>query len=188
MNFKDLLKKRRSVRDFEERNVPTERVKALIADCVKAPNAGNIQTWKFIVINNKEVMKRMSDASKASILSDIKKNPDSPMKKYEKPLRNESFNVFYNAPCLICIVGKVTTPSIVVDCAMAGCYLMFAAAYSGLATCWVALGAEVRDAHLLEEIGMPEGHQIHAPIIIGYPKKIPHMPERKKPNIIKIIT
>jgi len=48
MNFDELLIKRRAVRDFDDRSVPVELVKALINDSIKAPNSGNNQAWKFI--------------------------------------------------------------------------------------------------------------------------------------------
>ena len=188
MIFNELLVKRRAVRNFEDQAVPMELVKTLINDSIKAPNAGNSQAWRFIIVNNREMIRRMSDAGKAAILADIESDPNSPMKRYEKPLRNDRFNVFYNAPCLVCIVGMTDDPNIAMDCALAGSYLMLSATANGLATCWVALGAEIRDPALLNELGMPEGYRIYAPIVVGYPKAIPDMPERKEPDIIRIIS
>jgi len=188
MNFDELLIKRRAVRDFEDRSVPVELVKKLINDSIKAPYSGNNQAWKFIIVNNREIISRMSDAGKAAILADIATDPDSPMKRYEGHLRNDRFNVFYNAPCLVCIVGMTNDPTAAMDCALAGSYLMLSATANGLATCWVALGAEIRDPVLLNELGMPEGYRIYAPIVVGYPKAIPDMPERKEADIIRIIS
>jgi nitroreductase len=188
MHFDELLIKRRSVRNFEDRSVPVEIIKALINDSIKAPNSGNSQAWKFIIVNNREIIKRLSDAGKAAILSDIEAHPDSPMKQYEKHLRNEKFNVFYNAPCLVCIVGREDNPNIAMDCALAGSYLMLSATAKGLATCWVALGAEIRDPALLNEMDMPKGYRIFAPIVVGYPKAIPDMPKRKEADIIRNIS
>ena len=187
MEFRELLEIRRSIRKFQNKEVPVELVKEMIGDSIKAPNAGNNQPWKFIVISDKKLIKQMSDVSKATILADIKKNPNSSLKIYEKPLQNPDFNVFYDAPCLVCIVGKTGVPTIAVDCALAGSYLMLSAASRGLGTCWVELGKEIRDPRLLKKIGMPEGHGIYAPIIVGYPEKILPMPERKKPEIIECV-
>jgi hypothetical protein len=41
----------------------------------------------------------------------------------------------------------------------------------------------------LKELGLPQGHHLIAPIVVGYPKddKIPTMPERREPVILKII-
>jgi len=40
---------------------------------------------------------------------------------------------------------------------------------------------------MIDELGIPEIHQIVAPIAIGYPEKIPNPPKRKEPQIIKVI-
>jgi len=36
-------------------------------------------------------------------------------------------------------------------------------------------------------MGIPEDFKIAAPIIIGYPKNIPEIPERSEPRILKVI-
>jgi nitroreductase len=188
MEFSDLLVKRRSVRDFEEKAVPLDLIQEIIGESLKAPNASNVQPWKFIVVNNREMMKRISDASKKTLIAGIEKDPNSPMKGYLEVLKNENFNVFYNAPCLVGIVGRLKGATIAIDCALAAAYLMLSAASRGLGTCFVIQGAEARDPDLLEEIGLPEGYRIWAPIILGYPKSIPPMPDRKEPQILKIIS
>jgi nitroreductase len=188
MNFDELLQNRRSVRDYKDSQVSTDVLKEMIADGIKAPNASNRQQWKFVIVNSKEMMKRISDASKAVIIAGIEANPNSPMQGYLETLKNENFNVFYNAPALVCIIGKIKQPTVSIDCALAASYLMLSAASKGLGTCWVAQGAEARDPELLAELGIPEGYRIWAPIIVGYPKSIPAMPERKKPEILKVIS
>jgi nitroreductase len=86
------------------------------------------------------------------------------------------------------IVGSKDLLSIQVDFALAGCYFMFAACDRGLATCWIGLGRFIKDKELLNLIGMPEGDQIVAPIIIGYPKKVPDVPDRMGPQVLKIVS
>lgn len=186
MKFKELLEKRRSVRKFQEKKVPVDLIDKIIGDSIKAPNAGNNQPWKFIVITDKKLIRQMSDDSKSSILAEIKQNPDSPFKIYKTPLENQNFNVFYNAPCLICIVAGKEASTMTADCALAAGYLMLSAVFRGLGTCWIELGKQVRDPNLLKMIKLPDGHQIYAPVIVGYPENIPVMPERKEPEIIHI--
>jgi len=141
-----------------------------------------------VIVNNKEMMKRISDASKKTIVAGIEKDPDSPMKGYLEVLKDENFNVFYNAPALICVVNKIKGAYSGIDCALAAGYLMFSATAKGLGTCWVAQGAEVREEGLRKELGIADGYKIYAPIIVGYPKAIPPAPERKPVDILKIIS
>ncbi|UCE51281.1 MAG: nitroreductase family protein [Desulfobacterales bacterium] len=186
--FIELLKKRRSIRHFENKEVPLKIIRDIIKESCLAPSAANGQPWRFIIINDRDLIKRLSDDAKKNLISYIEKNPDAPTKKYEAALRNPDFNVFYNAPCLVYIVGSKQVRNLYVDCALAACYFMFSASERGLGTCWVGLGTSIQDPNLLKLIGMPEDHKIVAPLIIGYPNSIPSPPERNEPQILKIVS
>jgi len=188
MDYSELLAKRRSVRDYEERDVPLDILIEIINECCLAPSSSNNQPWRFIIINNKDVIRRLSDESKRNLLDDIERNPGPAKRKYEPALRDERFNVFYNAPCLVLIVGPKELQSIQVDCALAASYLMFSACARGLATCWIGLGRHIRDRELLDLIGMLDTDMIIAPVIIGYGKEIPDVPERMGPEILRIVS
>jgi len=185
-DFFDLLKTRRSIRDYLEREVPLDLVREIIQDACLAPSSGNGQPWKFILVNRREMIRRLSEESKKNLLARIEKDPSSPLKKYEGLLRSPEFNVFYNAPCLVYIVGRREVRSLWVDCALAACYFMFAAAARGLGTCWVDLGSRVESPELLEEIGLPEDCRIVAPLILGYPRSVP-APSPRTPQILKAV-
>lgn len=187
-DFCELMMKRRSIRDFEEKEVPLGLIMEIVKDSCLAPSSENRQPWRFIIVNNKEWIRRLSNESKKNMLLYLEKNPDAPSKKYETTLRNEDFNVFYNAPCLVYIVGLKDIQSVYVDCTLAACYFMLSAASRDLGTCWVGLGTNIRDPEMLKAIGMPEECQIVAPIIVGYAKRIPAPPVRNEPKILKIIS
>ncbi len=186
-DFFELLKTRRSIRDFQEKDVPIELIRAIIKDTCMAPSSGNGQPWKFIVVNHRNMIRKLSDESKKNLLFSIEKDPTSPLKKYEAALRNKDFNVFYNAPCLVYIVGAKEVRSLWVDCTLAACYFMFSAVARGLGTCWVDLGSQVRSPEILKEMGLPETCQIVAPMALGYPNSIPS-PSERKAEILKIIS
>ena len=188
MDFYELMKVRRSIRDYEDKDVPLEVIHEIIKDSITAPNAGNMQLWRFVIVNNREWVKKCSDASKKAILDGIEKNPDSPMKGYAETLKDEAFSVFYNAPALVYLVGSARARTLSADCGLLAAYFMLSAASRGLGTCWVAQGAEIKDPDLREALGIPENYNIEAPIILGYPKAIPAMPDRKEPKILKIIS
>jgi nitroreductase len=187
-DYFELLKNRRSIRDFKDKKVPQKLINEIIKESCMAPSSGNGQPWRFIIVNDKDVIKSLSDESKKNILFHIENNPDSPSKKYEAVLRDPDFNVFYNAPCLVFIVGPKQIRSLYVDCALAACYFMFSASNRDLGTCWIGFGTNIQDTDLLNLIGMPEDHKIVAPIIIGYPKNIPDEAERMEPQILKILS
>jgi nitroreductase len=188
MTFYELLENRRSIRKYKDTAVSVEVIQEMIKESTFAPNAGNEQPWKFIIINDMKMIRKVSDESKKNILARIAANPDDYAKRYLGMLQNESFNVFYNAPCLVMILGLSSIKNLYVDCALAASYFMMAATSRGLGTCWVNLGTEIKDPEMIGELGIPDNCTIVAPIILGYPEKISSAPKRKEPEILKIIT
>ncbi|MDA8141137.1 MAG: nitroreductase family protein, partial [Desulfobacteraceae bacterium] len=140
-----------------------------------------------IIVRDKAYMKRISDESKKNILEKIKSDPQSPIARYETMLRMESFNVFYNAPCLVIIAGPKEKNNIRADCALAASYFMLGAAARGLGTCWINLGSYILNTEMRAKLGLSDDIEVVAPIILGYPKSIPSPPKRKPPQIVAVI-
>lgn len=188
MEYNDLLKNRRSVRAYLDRPVATELLLEIIRESTLAPSSGNSQSWRFIVVNDMAMMKRISDESKKNLIARIEANPADYASRYETALRNEKYNVFYNAPSLVIIAGPRDYKNLLVDCALCAAYFMNGAASRGLGTCWVNLGAVIQDQVLLDELGITPDLAIVAPVITGYPRAVPAVPRREEPVILKIIS
>ena len=188
MTFTDLLKKRRSIRDFQDKNVPMNIIEEILQESTLAPSASNNQPCRFSIVHCKNTIKALSDESKANLLDDHAKNRISLMPQYIDFLKDENFNVFYNAPCVIFIIGSKSVKSLDVDCALAASYMMFSAIERGLGTCWINLGSNIRDPQSRALLAIPDGCRIVAPIIIGYPKEIPPASERHAPEILRVIS
>lgn len=67
-DFLELAKKRRSIRVFEDKEVPTSYIQKILEAGNLAPSAHNKQSWKFIVIKGE---KKRQLASIISELSDL---------------------------------------------------------------------------------------------------------------------
>ena len=52
MGYSELLKKRRSVRDYEDKEVPLEILMQIINESCLAPSSSNRQPWHFSIITN----------------------------------------------------------------------------------------------------------------------------------------
>ena len=68
MDFQDLsnlIKTRRSIRKFEDKPVPEDLLLKALELATWAPNGGNFQPWRFVIIQNKGMIEKMADAVKA---------------------------------------------------------------------------------------------------------------------------
>ena len=57
----DLLKKRSSVRNFIDKDIPNEIINYILEAGRLSPSGGNEQPWKFGVINNQELIRKISE-------------------------------------------------------------------------------------------------------------------------------
>jgi nitroreductase len=57
----DVIMKRRSIRKYEEKAVGDQLVEELLRVAMAAPSAGNQQPWEFVVIRDKEIMKKIQE-------------------------------------------------------------------------------------------------------------------------------
>ena len=57
-NFYNVIKKRRSVRDFKKQKIDIEIIKNAILAAGTAPNGANLQPWHFVIIKNKSIKKK----------------------------------------------------------------------------------------------------------------------------------
>ncbi|MBT7697135.1 MAG: nitroreductase family protein [Desulfobacterales bacterium] len=188
MDYTGLLKNRRSIRDYEEKDISTDTVKEIIKESCLAPSSGNRQEWRFIIINNRDMLRQISDECKKNILREIEDDSGTYMSRYKNMMQNEGFSIFYNAPCLVLILGPKDNHTLEIDCSLIASYIMFSAVERGLGTCWIGMGNYIRDPIMLDEIGISDEYKVVAPIILGYPKQILDPAPRKDPQILKILS
>jgi nitroreductase len=55
--------RRRSIRRYTDKQVSDEMINQILAAGMNAPSAGNEQPWHFIIIKDKETLKRLADFS-----------------------------------------------------------------------------------------------------------------------------
>lgn len=63
--FRDLVRRRRSVRDFSPQPVPLDLVEAAIEAAATAPSGANRQPWRFVVVQDPETKRRIREGAEA---------------------------------------------------------------------------------------------------------------------------
>jgi nitroreductase len=61
MEFQDVIRKRKMIRSFEDREIPREMVERILANAQKAPSAGFSQPFQFLVFDGKDEVARFWD-------------------------------------------------------------------------------------------------------------------------------
>ena len=62
MDFFEVANERRSVRHFSDTPVPREDIEAILKAGIAAPSAGNVQPWRFIVVESEQARARLGSA------------------------------------------------------------------------------------------------------------------------------
>jgi len=55
----ELVKKRRSIRKFQDKPVPEDVLVKALELATWAPNAGNSQAWRFLIVSDKKLLQQM---------------------------------------------------------------------------------------------------------------------------------
>ncbi len=175
------LKGRRSVRTYTQEPVSKEQIEAVLEAGTWAPTGMHREPWKFIVIEDKKIIKYVSDETKILV--------QQMMPPLAKQFNTEADIICYNAPMLILVCSEIDDQwdnLNLLDSVLA-VQNMFLKAYElGLGTCYMGFVNFLNNnPEALKKIGVPENCKMMAPFIIGHPKTKQGAGKRNKPAILK---
>jgi len=185
--FETLLA-RRSVRRYKPRKVETSTINNLLEAAVRAPTALGQEPWAFVVIQDKILLKSLSDYAKPLFLNQIHQHHSKQAQHKLDLFNRPDFNIFHDANTLIVICGKTAAPFFSADCWLAAENMMLAACAMNLGSCVIgsALSAfEVPEVRT--KLRIPDSYSAVAPIVIGYPDEKNTPSSRKNPVIFSSI-
>lgn len=166
----DLINKRKSVRNYINRPIPREDLLKCIEAARLAPSACNGQPWKFIVVDEPLLKKKVCEKAFSGIYS---------MNKFVE-----------TAPVLIIVIsekekfmsalgGKIRgTRYYLLDIGIASEHLVLQAAELGIGSCWIGWFSEKGVKSILK---IPRHKKIDAIISLGYSKEDRPAPKMRKP-------
>jgi nitroreductase len=167
MDFKEVLKRRRSVRTYDSRPVPRDALERITnAAVVRAPNAGFSQGLRLVVVTDPALRREIAIAA----------GEDEPGWGSAAPVhvvvltREDDYHERYQQPDKLAITGGVEVewpaPYWYVDAGAAVMALMLAAIDEGLATAIFGVH-DVPAAH--RALGIPDDVLFVAVVTMGYP-------------------
>lgn len=157
----EIIKGRRTIRNFLPKFVEWEKISRILEAGREAPSSGNLQNWKFIVVIDLDLKRKLAEAAlqqyeivKAMVLIVVCGEP----KKAERYYGSRGEDLYTTQNCAAAIQN------------------MLLEAYSlGLGTRWIGAFDEEKVKQLLK---IPEEIKPQAIIAVGYPKEIPERPPR----------
>jgi nitroreductase len=179
-----VIRERRSIRNYTNREVPETVLRTIIAAGVQAPTALGLQPWQFVVVRDRDLMRQASDYCKPILAEKIGEESRPGTDEFLAALRNPDYSIFYNAPVLVLILGDREVVSSVLDCTLCAENMMLAAWALGLGSCWIGSATLIQqNPNLLAALKVPDDYQVVAPLIFGYPAPLLPKPERREPRI-----
>lgn len=184
----DAIYRRRATRAYASRSVDDATIRELLRAAVHAPTAMHLEPWAFAVVQDRQMLARISDRAKALIASHgsehgpLARTGDG---RLPAMFSAPGFDIFYGAPTLIAICGKPLGMFVTADCWLAAENLMIAAAALGLATCPIGFAVmALADPAIKRELDIPPEVTAIAPIIVGYAAGEPPRTTRREPEIL----
>jgi nitroreductase len=139
---------RRSIRKYEDKPVEKEKIEKLLRAAMQAPSAANQQPWEFIVVEDKEKLKKLSDASP-----------------YSKMVANSAVTIV-----LLSRKEVAFAPCIPQDMGAAAENILLEAVQLELGAVWIGIApVQERMSYIKDMFGLPEGIEPFAIIPVGYP-------------------
>jgi nitroreductase len=144
---------RRSIRKFKPEQIREEELNAVLKAGMYAPSGANQQSALFVVIQDKETLKKLSAMNAAVLGKDI--------------------DPYYNAPTVILVFADKSKIAPVEDASLALGNMFNAAASLGIGSCWVHRAKQMFETaagkDLMSKWGVAGDYIGVGSCILGYP-------------------
>lgn len=142
---------RRSVRVYSEKKISDEEIEKILRAAMQAPSAGNEQPWHFIVVRDREMLRKMSEAF---TFGQMLPHAD--------------------AAIVVCAdpkLSKYPYEMWVQDCSAATQNILLAARCLGIGSVWLGVyPRQERMEELRKLLEIPQDIVVFSVVSLGYPK------------------
>jgi len=175
MAFTDLIKQRKSVREFLDKPVEREKIMTCLEAARLAPSECNSQPWKFVVVDDRDLKDKLCDGAFSGIYS---------MNSFCK-----------TAPVIVVIISEKSkflarigeifrgTKYYLIDIGIACEHFVLQAEDMGLGTCWIGW---FNERAVKSTLSIPPHKKVDILIALGYYDREKLGPEHGREPIDKI--
>lgn len=172
----ELIKKRRSVRNYLDKPVEDEKIEKIIEAARLAPSACNTQCWRFVIVKDKDIREQVIEKGLGGIVVPNRWAKTAPV-------------IIVACADLNFMTHKVGAGVkginyYLLDMGIAVEHLVLMAAELGLGTCWIGWFNERQVRNIVK---IPRTIKIVALITLGYPKDGLEEHEKKRLDVKDIL-
>jgi 5,6-dimethylbenzimidazole synthase len=170
----EVIRNRRSIRGFDLRQVPNDDILRIIEAGRWAPSGANIQPWEFLVIRDRELVKRLGEVLKSEKDLILKADPEFPImgREYHDTIGN--YILVLGDSRLIEAFPHVTPDimdwTLCSSLAAAVMQMHLAATSLGLGSVWLTIHRETEE-QIRKLFNIPDVYRVYTVFPVGYPAK-----------------
>ncbi len=166
MDVFEAVLKRKSVRAFQDKEVPEDTITRLLEAAHLAPSASNRQEWRFVVVRDATLRKQLSDAANGQ-------------------------RFVGEAPVVLACCAETDghvmacgQPCYPINVAIAIDHVTLCATAEGLGTCWIGAFDESQVKEILD---IPAHIRVVELLLLGYPRNASPVAKKRLPldDIVK---
>lgn len=153
MNLIEIMKKRRSIREYTNEDIPPEIINDILKAGQLAPSSKNIRPIELLLIEDKNTLEFLSKS------------------------RTHGSTQLKNAKCAIITIADTTTADAwIEDASITMTHMMLMAQYHNIGNCWIQIRMRKDDNNKLssdiikEKLGIPKHYKVEAILSLGISK------------------
>ena len=180
MELMDAIQGRRSVRRYQDREVPRELLEELLTAACWAPSAENTQPWYFVALTRPEELQKMTDTME-QVSESLRPFLEKRFPRHPRIVGETTGFLRRLGGAPVCILAflqedyEFARDSMVESVAAAIQNLLLAAHEKG----WVNAATELGYGPALRELFAPDKGELVSIVTLGYPERSGRAPARK---------
>jgi nitroreductase len=184
MNAYEAIITRRSTRKYRQDAIEPDKLQKIIEAGRCAPSGGNNQTNHFLVVQNAEILAKLTSLAEAAFAKmTVNENTYPSLKNSILASQKGGYVFNYRAPVLIIVANRKDYGNNMADSVAAIENMMIAANALDLGSCYINqlywLNEDPALLTTLRELGLKEEERVYASMTLGYAAAESGLPNRK---------